>query len=150
LDGRCTRRATGAARRAESYAAASLVEGVHGAARDAAALAPAVGRQTWTYQHCRLGRPPIDGEVRELILRLARENSGWGYVRIVGELRKPGIDVSATLVRNLLKAAGVPPAPQGVDLDDPLDQPGIGEVTITRPPPLPGMKARTRDAERTA
>src|SRR6266545_5880403 len=64
---------------------------------------------------------PVDrrstAEVRELVLRLARENSGWGYVRIVGELRKLGIDVSATLARNLLKAAGVPPAPQRGRLD---------------------------------
>jgi putative transposase len=66
----------------------------------------------WTYPHRSPGRPPIDGEVRELILRLARENAGWGYLRIVGELRKLGIDVSATLVRNVLRAAGVPPAPQ--------------------------------------
>jgi putative transposase len=66
----------------------------------------------WTYPHRRPGRPSIDGEVRELVLRLARENTGWGYVRIVGELRKLGIDVSATLVRNILKAAGVPPAPE--------------------------------------
>ena len=66
----------------------------------------------WTYPHRRPGRPSIDGEVRELVLRLARENTGWGYVRIVGELRKLGIDVSATLVRNILKAAGVPPPPE--------------------------------------
>jgi putative transposase len=66
----------------------------------------------WTYPHRRPGRPPIDGEVRELVMRLARENSSWGYVRIVGELRKLGIDVSATLVRNILRSAGVPPAPQ--------------------------------------
>ena len=46
------------------------------------------------------------------MLRLARENASWGYVRIAGELRKLGIDVSATLVRNVLKAAGVPPAPE--------------------------------------
>ena len=60
----------------------------------------------WTYPHRRPGRPPIDGEVRELILRLARENSSWGYLRIVGELRKLGVEVSATLVRNVLRAAG--------------------------------------------
>jgi putative transposase len=71
----------------------------------------------WTYPHRRPGRPPIDGEVRELVLRLARENSSWGYLRIVGELRKLGIDVSATLVRNMLRAAGVPPAPQRDRLD---------------------------------
>ena len=65
----------------------------------------------WTYPHRRPGRPPIDGHVRELILRLARENKNWGYLRIVRELRNLGIDVSATLVRNVLRAAGVPPAP---------------------------------------
>jgi putative transposase len=50
--------------------------------------------------------------VRELILRLARENSSWGYLRIAGELRKLGIVVSASLVRNILVKAGLPPAPQ--------------------------------------
>jgi len=50
--------------------------------------------------------------VRELILRFARENSHWGYVRIVRELRKLGITVSATLVRNVLARAGIPPAPE--------------------------------------
>ncbi len=66
----------------------------------------------WTYPHRRPGRPPVEREVRELIVRLARENTTWGYVRIVGELRRLGIDVSATLVRSVLAAAGVPPAPQ--------------------------------------
>jgi putative transposase len=50
--------------------------------------------------------------VRELVLRLARENSSWGYLRIVGELRKLGIAVSAGSVRNILVKAGVPPAPR--------------------------------------
>jgi putative transposase len=71
----------------------------------------------WTYPHRRPGRPPIDGEVLELVLRLARENKSWGYPRIVGELRELGIDVSATLVRNVLKAAGVSPAPRRGQLD---------------------------------
>ncbi len=66
----------------------------------------------WTYPHRRPGRPAVDQEVRQLIVRLARENSHWGYVRIVGELRKLGITVSATLVRNVLARAGIPPAPE--------------------------------------
>jgi putative transposase len=70
----------------------------------------------WRYGHRRVGRPPINGEVRELVLRLARENNNWGYVRIVGELRKLGIDISATLVRNILRSAGLPPAPHGTQL----------------------------------
>ena len=45
-------------------------------------------------------------------MRLARENPSWGYLRIVGELRKLGIAVSATSVRNILGKVGVPPAPQ--------------------------------------
>ena len=51
-------------------------------------------------------------EVRELVLRLAGENPSWGYIRIVGELHKLGITVSATSVRNILNKAGLPPAPR--------------------------------------
>jgi putative transposase len=66
----------------------------------------------WTYPNRRPGRPPIRAEVHELIVRIARANASWGYLRIVGELRKLGIAVSATSVRNVLAAAGLPPAPQ--------------------------------------
>jgi putative transposase len=73
---------------------------------------PRIVARRRTYSQRRPGRPPIDQTVRELILRLARENSHWGYVRIVGELRTLGVTVSATLVRNVLCRAGVPPAPE--------------------------------------
>jgi putative transposase len=66
----------------------------------------------WTYPHRKPGRPAIAAEVRELVVRLARENSNWGYLRIVGELRKLGITVSGSSVRNILTKAGLPPAPQ--------------------------------------
>jgi hypothetical protein len=46
------------------------------------------------------------------VLRLARENSNWGYQRIVGELRGLGVEISPSSVRAILSAAGIPPAPQ--------------------------------------
>ena len=65
----------------------------------------------WTYQG-RNGRPPIDNKIRELVLRLARENPRWGHRRICGELAKLGLEVSPTSVRRLLARAGLDPAPR--------------------------------------
>ena len=64
----------------------------------------------WTYASRGPGRPPIDPEIRALVLRLARENPRWGYRRIVGELAGLGIPVSATSVRKILVGAGLGPA----------------------------------------
>jgi putative transposase len=44
------------------------------------------------------------------VLRLARENPAWGYQRIAGEIGGLGSSVSATAVRELIRAAGVGPA----------------------------------------
>ena len=58
------------------------------------------------------GDHPLATEVRELVLRLARENPRWGCVRISGELRMLGIRVGATTIRMLLRRAGLGPAPR--------------------------------------
>jgi hypothetical protein len=63
----------------------------------------------WTYPRP-VGRPPMSREIRELVLRLARENPRWGYPRIVSELKGLGVVVSATTVRAWLRAAGLGPA----------------------------------------
>jgi putative transposase len=69
-------------------------------------------RRRWTYSRRGLGRPPIDAETRELVLRLARENPHWGYQRISGELSKLGLSVSPSTVRRLLARARLGPAPR--------------------------------------
>ena len=66
----------------------------------------------WTYSGRRPGRPRISLEIRELVLRLARENPRWGYRRIAGELLGLGVQISATSVRKVLIGAGVGPAGQ--------------------------------------
>ncbi len=67
-------------------------------------------RKRWTYAGRRPGRPAVSEEIRELVLRLARENPRWGYQRIVGELAGVGVRVSATTVAKILRLASVPRA----------------------------------------
>jgi transposase InsO family protein len=70
-------------------------------------------RRSWTYpQRGRSAINALDGEVVALVLRLARENPRWGYLRIVGECRKLGVTVSATSVRNVLRRHRLKPAPR--------------------------------------
>jgi len=61
------------------------------------------------YPH-RTGRPPVSTEIAVLTGRLARENHGWGYQRIQGELLKPA--TGASTIRRVLQASRIPPAPE--------------------------------------
>ena len=62
----------------------------------------------------RPGRPPLGAETRSLILRIARENPRWGYMRIQGELLKLGISISTTTVATVLRVSGLGPAPRQI------------------------------------
>ncbi len=66
--------------------------------------------QRWTYPYRRPGRPPLWRETVEVIVRLARENPRWGYLRILGELRKLGVTVSKASVATVLARHGLRPA----------------------------------------
>jgi transposase InsO family protein len=69
----------------------------------------------WTYPHRGPGRPATAAETRELVVRLARENAGWGYRRIQGELVGLGIKLAASTVWMILKEAGIEPAPKRLE-----------------------------------
>jgi putative transposase len=66
----------------------------------------------WTYPRRGQGRPPLDHDVQQLIIRLAKENPRWGYQRIQGELQQLGMRVSATAIRTTLRRHGLDPAPR--------------------------------------
>ena len=57
------------------------------------------------------GRPRIDQAVRDLAVRMARENPSWGYDRIRGALKNLGCTISETTIGRLLKEHGIEPAP---------------------------------------
>lgn len=60
----------------------------------------------------RPGRPRTVHSIRALVLRLARENPSWGYRRLHGELLVLEIKVAASTVWEILKEAGIDPAPE--------------------------------------
>src|SRR5712691_11541073 len=60
----------------------------------------------------RTGRPVTRRNITALVLRLARENPGWGYRRIHGELAGLGVKVAASTVWEILKTNGIDPAPR--------------------------------------
>jgi putative transposase len=57
------------------------------------------------------GRPPIDRDVEELIVRMAHENRSWGHDRMVGALANLGYDVCHQTIGNVLRRHGIPPPP---------------------------------------
>jgi len=58
------------------------------------------------------GRPPAIRSVARLVVRLAKENPRWGYRRIHGELTKLGVTIAPSTVYEILRAAGIGPAPR--------------------------------------
>jgi putative transposase len=60
----------------------------------------------------RAGRPRTLRSVRALVLRMARENPSWGYRRLHGELLVLGVKVAPSTVWEILRQAGIEPAPQ--------------------------------------
>jgi hypothetical protein len=63
----------------------------------------------WTCSHRQTGRPPLDQETHELIVQLAREDPTWGRPAKQGRAARPGLHVSATVVRSVLRRHGLDP-----------------------------------------
>ncbi|MEV4018803.1 hypothetical protein AB0J35_50755 [Nonomuraea angiospora] len=79
-------------------------------------------RRAWTYPH-QPGRPGTTPELRDLIIRLARANPGWGHRRVHGELVQLGLHVSAAIVRRIPRSRRFGPAP---DISTPPGGPSYG------------------------
>jgi putative transposase len=58
------------------------------------------------------GRPPMARSIARLTVRLAQENPLWGYRRIHGELTKLGLSMAPSTIYEILRAAGIDPAPR--------------------------------------
>jgi transposase InsO family protein len=65
----------------------------------------------WTYPVKRKGRPGVMKEIRRLVVRMARDNSTWGYRRIQGALKNLGHRVARSTIAKVLKEHGLKPSP---------------------------------------
>jgi hypothetical protein len=70
----------------------------------------------WTYAQRRPGRPQMKSELRQLVLRFARENPKWGYRRIHGELVGLGIRIAPSTIWRILRDNDLGPAPRRGEL----------------------------------
>ena len=64
----------------------------------------------WTFAARRCGRPGVQMEIRQLVVRMAHENPSWGYTRIQGALKNLGYRVARSTVAKILKEQGIPPS----------------------------------------
>jgi transposase InsO family protein len=69
-------------------------------------------RQYDTSKRRKPGRPPATRSIARLVVRLAKENPLWGYRRIHGELAKLGVTIGPSTVYEILRSAGIGPAPR--------------------------------------
>src|ERR1035438_2854953 len=76
----------------------------------------------------RPGRPATQRNIKALVLRLARENTEWGYRRIHGELAGLGVKVAASTVWEILKDQRHPPSP------------ATDRASLAAVPALPGLR----------
>src|SRR5215831_4417631 len=67
----------------------------------------------WDYaSRRRPGRPPTAAAIRTLVIRIATDNPAWGHRRVQGELVRPGHQIAASTVWQILHDAGIDPAPR--------------------------------------
>ena len=69
----------------------------------------------WTYPHRSAGHPATPAEIREVVVRLARENAGWGYRADPGRAVGLGIKLAASTVWTILRDARIEPAPRRLE-----------------------------------
>jgi transposase InsO family protein len=66
----------------------------------------------WTYRGKQTRRSDLLADIRQLVDRMAKENPTWGYTRIQGALKNVGHEVGRSTIARILKAQGIPPAPE--------------------------------------